>query len=78
MVTEYQDIRKDMEADGCPLEDEQFSSLVEYARRKARVAGKDETYIPFLLPDVIREWFVRNAVNAFSMAVMEAEREYQM
>lgn len=78
MVTEYQDIRKDLEADGYSLEDEQFSKLLEYARRKARVAGKNEKYIPFLLPDVIREWFVRNAINAFSMAVMEAEREYQM
>lgn len=78
MVTEYQDIRKDMEADGYPLEDEQFSDLVEYARRKARGAGKDETYIPLLLPDVIREWFVRNAVNTLSMAAMEVEREYQI
>ena len=35
---------------------------------------KDESYIPYLLPDVIKEYFIRNAINEVSTGMMEFER----
>ena len=62
---EYQDIRKRLaEEEGLHLTDDEFEYAVWYARRKAEVAGKDESYLPYLLPDVIREMFIRAAINA--------------
>lgn len=78
MVVEYQKIREELEADGYKVEDEEYPQIVEYARRKARSAGKDESYLPLLLPDVIREWLTRRAINLYSIAVMEVEKIYQM
>ena len=77
MVVEYQEIRKEMEADGFNMEDEEFAEALEYARRKAKTAGKDESYIPYLLPDVIRERFTRRAINSFTFAVMEIEKIFK-
>ena len=54
--------------------DRKFTELVQYAERKAAVAGKDESYIPYLLPDVIKEYFIRNAINEVSTGMMEFER----
>ena len=53
----YEDIRKDAEKQGYSMTDRKFTELVQYAERKAAVAGKDESYIPYLLPDVIKEYF---------------------
>ena len=54
------------------MTDRKFTELVQYAERKA--AGKDESYIPYLLPDVIKEYFIRNAINEVSTGMMEFER----
>lgn len=77
MVVEYQEIRKEMEAYGFNMEDEEFAEALEYSRRKAKAAGKDESYIPYLLPDVIRERFTRRAINSFTFAVMEIEKIFK-
>ena len=53
----YEDIRQDAEKQGYSMTDEKFTELVQYAERKATVAGKDESYIPYLLPDVIRIFY---------------------
>lgn len=70
----YEDIRKDAEKQGYSMTDRKFTELVQYAERKAAVAGKDESYIPYLLPDVIKEYFIRNAINEVSTGMMEFER----
>ena len=70
----YEGIRKDAEEQGYSMTDEKFTELVRYAERKAAVAGKDESYIPYLLPDVIKEYFIRNAINEVSTGMMEFER----
>ena len=69
----YEGIRKDAEEQGYSMTDEKFTELVRYAERKAAVAGKDESYIPYLLPDVIKEYFIRNAINEVSTGMMEFE-----
>lgn len=71
MALKYQGIRERMEADGYRVGDDEFSEIVSYAKRKAETAGKDESYLPLLLPDVIREWVIRQTVNRYSMAMME-------
>ena len=77
MAVEYQDIREELEADGFRMEDQEYAEAVAYARRKAKIAGKDESYMPYLLPDVIREWLTRKAINSFTFAVMEIEKTFK-
>lgn len=50
------------------MSDEEWDEQLAYARRKAKCAGKDESYIPYLLPDVIREFFIRAAINMICIA----------
>lgn len=73
-VDNYQGIREEMEADGYRVGDDEFSEIVSYAKRKAEVSGKDESYLPLLLPDVIREWIIRQTINQYSIAMMEVLR----
>ena len=68
-------IRRDAEADGYRLTDEQFGKLVQYVRRKALVSGRNEAYVPYLLPDVIKEYFGRRAINTLTFADMGFERD---
>ena len=70
----YTEIRKEMEGSGYILEDSEYEKVVTYARRKAEVSGKDESYMPYLLPDVIREWVTRQAINAVTIAAMTVEK----
>lgn len=70
MGKEYADIRERMEESGYSLADGEFTELVDFARRKAEIAGKDESYVPLLLPDVIRERAFRVALNARAAALM--------
>lgn len=70
----YAEIREEMEKSGYSLEDSEYEKVVAYAKRKAEVSGKDESYMPYLLPDVIREWVTRKAINAVTMAAMTADR----
>lgn len=67
----YKSIRKQTAEEGYSVSDTVFGDLVGYARRKAEIAGQGEAYIPMLLPDVIREWCIRNAINAFSTEAMK-------
>ena len=47
MAVEYQEIRTELEADGFRLDDEEYTEAVNYARRKAKSSGKDESYMPY-------------------------------
>lgn len=62
-MQEYESIKQQLEKDGYKISNVEFSCLVEYARRKAKIAGKDETYIPILLPDTVKEYIFRKGVN---------------
>lgn len=77
MAVEYQEIRTELEADGFRLDDEEYTEAVNYARRKAKSSGKDESYMPYLLPDVIREWITRKAINSITLAAMEIEKIFR-
>ena len=72
-MPKYESIRAELEDQGYPLTDELYDELLTYARRKAEVAGKDEGYIPYLLPDVIKEYFFRLMINARSLAMMDRQ-----
>lgn len=77
MMIEYPEIREQMEAEGFKMTDEEYAGHIAYARRKAEVAGKQEDYIPYLLPDVIKEHYMREAINSFTMGLMELDRYIQ-
>lgn len=70
-MNDYEEIKKEIEKDGYTLTNAEFSCLVEYARRKAEVAGKDESYLPYLIPDVVKEYFFRAWVNLKFVLSME-------
>lgn len=60
-----------MEKEGYRLQDGEYENLLEFARRKAKSAGKDESYLPLLLPDVIKEYFFRAYINLAGVMAME-------
>ena len=62
-MQEYESVKQQLE----------FSCLVEYAKRKVKIAGKDESYIPILLPDMVKEYFFRMGVNLETMSKMMKE-----
>lgn len=70
-MQDYREIRESMEKEGYKLQDGEYENLLEYARRKAKVAGKDESYLPLLLPDVIKEYFFRAYINLAGLIAME-------
>lgn len=76
MNTEYQGIREKAETDGYKVDDDTFQELIEYARRKAKSSGRDENYLPYLLPDVIKEWYIRRAINVYSIAMMQIQKYF--
>ena len=70
-MQDYREIRESMEKEGYRLQDGEYENLLEYARRKAKSAGKDESYLPLLLPDVIKEYFFRAYINLAGLMAME-------
>lgn len=70
-MEDYREIRESMEKEGYRLQDGEYENLLEYARRKAKTAGKDESYLPLLLPDVIKEYFFRAYINLAGLMAME-------
>ena len=70
-MQEFEDLREELEKDGYILSNGEFESLLEYAKRKAKTAGKDESYLPLLLPDVIKEYFFRTGVTGIGILQME-------
>lgn len=70
-MQDYREIRESMEKEGYKLQDGEYENLLEYARRKVKSAGKDESYLPLLLPDVIKEYFFRAYINLAGLMAME-------
>lgn len=71
MQKEYNIILRQAKKDGYNLDDDTFEYLIKYAKRKAKVVGKDDSYILYLLPDVIKEYFFRDGLNKIMMATVE-------
>lgn len=69
----YSEIRKKAEDAGYHMDDDTFGKVVAYAKRKAATSGKGDSYIPCVLPDVIREHFARIAINSFSTELMKIQ-----
>ena len=44
-MQEYESVKQQLEKDGYKISNAEFSCLVEYAKRKVKIAGKDESYI---------------------------------
>ena len=73
---EYQEIRQRLaERENLHMTDDEFTAAVAHARRKAEVSGKDESYLPYLLPDVIRERFISAAINSVTLGMMHIAAE---
>lgn len=68
-MQEYESVKQQLEKDGYKISNAEFSCLVEYAKRKVKIAGKDESYIPILLPDMVKEYFFRMGVNLETRSV---------
>lgn len=62
-TTQYTRIKERLDQSDLKTTDEEFQNLVAYAYQKAVAAGKDESYLPYLLPDVIKEYFFRRYIN---------------
>lgn len=72
-MQEYESVKQQLEKDGYKISNAEFSCLVECAKRKVKIAGKDERYIPILLPDMVKEYFFRMGVNLETMSKMMKE-----
>lgn len=70
---EYESVKQQLEKDGYKISNAEFSCLIEYAKRKVKIAEKDESYIPILLPDMVKEYFFRMGVNLEVMSKMMKE-----
>ena len=62
-MQEYESVKQQLEEAGYKISNAEFSCLIEYAKRKAKIAGRDEEYIAILLPDVVKEYLFRMAIN---------------
>ena len=63
-MQEYEEIRRNLEKKGYRVADNQFYKIVTLAKIKAIISGKGERYIGLLLPDVVKDYFFREAINA--------------
>lgn len=72
-MQECEKIKQKLKKDGYKISNAEFSCLVEYTRRKAKIAGKDEMYILILLPDIVKEYFFRKEVNSETILKMMKE-----
>lgn len=70
-MQEYGDVKIELEKEGYVISDSEFDCIVEYARRKAEASGKSESYLPVLIPDVVKEYFFRAAFNVATVLMEE-------
>lgn len=76
MRSELKEIVEDYRKDGLHLSDEEAENLEKFCYRKMEVARVEnqEEYLPLLFKDVVKEHFLRMAINAKSLLIM-LERE---
>ena len=69
-MSNIEEVRKKMESEGMILTQAEFEVIVKCARRKLEVCKKDESYLPLLLEDEIKNYFFRITVNAAGLLMM--------
>lgn len=67
----YVEILKEMGLTEENLPENEYEDALKYARRKAKLTGHDEGYIPLLLPDVIKERLFSRFTIDLAMAMMD-------
>ncbi len=73
-MQEYESVKQQLEEAGYKISNVEFSCLIEYAKRKTKIAGKDEAYIAILLPDMVKEYLFRMAINMTAKSKIEKEK----
>ena len=73
-MQKYESIKQQLEKDGYKISNAEFSCLIEYTKKKAAIAGKNEDYLQYLLPDIVKEYFFRMAVNMTAMSNMRDKK----
>lgn len=48
----------------CRIDDEEVEEVIELCKRKIFISGKTEDYMEFLLPDELKHYCIRRAINA--------------
>lgn len=67
----YMEILKEMGLTEESLSENEYEDALRHARRKAKLTGQAESYIPLLLPDVIRERLFSRFTMGLAMAMMD-------
>lgn len=62
---------------GRKLDDQTFNEVLAYTRRKARITGHDENYIPLLLMDEIKGHVSRAQLNTIACEMAAFVREFR-
>lgn len=58
----------------CDISDEEVEEVLRLCRRKIEITGQKESYMKLLLPDELRNYIFRRAVNATTM-LRQMEKE---
>lgn len=52
------------------ISDKDVEEVIEICRRKIQLTGQAEDYMLLLLPDELKNYCIRNTINAISLAMM--------
>lgn len=58
----------------CSIDDKEVEEVLSSCRRKISIIGKAEEYMEFLLPDELKNYCIRRAINA-TTALRKLEKE---
>lgn len=70
IIADLKRVREDLQESGFGLTDPEFEQALTASRRKVKVKGMKEEYLPYLLPDVIREMVLSREINNITASVM--------
>lgn len=65
-------VREEREAEGYILSDWEYEKVLKYSESKRKMNGKEPEYLILLMWDEIRDKCFRDAINAYSIGIMEA------
>ena len=55
------------------ISEEETKEVIEICRRKIQLTGQTEDYILLLLPDELKNYCIRNTINAITLDMMNKE-----
>jgi hypothetical protein len=58
---------------GAPLDDDTFEEILSYTTHKAKAAGQEESYVPILLADEIRNYLLNSYMLAAYIELQRTE-----